>query len=251
MLSLDGRPAGRLVTSMAKGTGIRVLLIEDDAAVARSVVEGLARRKCAVEHAPTLVLGKRALAKGNPDAVILDLTLPDGSGLDLADGLRAAGNQTPILMLTARDAVSDRVAGFRHGADDYLCKPFDIDELFARLEAIVRRTKGREPHVLQYGGVRLDLVTHTVERGELTAVLSAREAELLAYLLRHSEQTLSRERILQQVWGVWTEDDSNVVNVYVNYLRNKIERGALPRIIHTIRGVGYVLSEREPDEPRG
>jgi two-component system, OmpR family, response regulator MprA len=237
------------MVSAASATGaLRVLIIEDDAGVARVVRDGLNSYGCASQHVTTLEAGRKLLAADKFDALVLDLTLPDGSGLELAGALRKGGNELPILMLTARDTVYERVDGFRHGADDYLCKPFDVEELVARLQAICRRSKPSDRFVLRYADVELDLITRTVKRKRITATLSAREAELLAFLMRHPEEALPRERILEQVWGDEAEDDSNVLNVYVNYLRNKIEASLYPRIIHTVRGVGYVLADKAPDE---
>lgn len=233
---------------MSSAVSLRVLLIEDDPVVTRIVADGLATQQLTVQSAPTLAVGARLLASQRFDAVILDITLPDGNGLDFASAMRSAGNDVPILMLTARGSVVDRVSGFRHGADDYLCKPFDMEELSARLHAILRRARSGERHLLRYADVQLELITRTVRRGDIEVTLSAREAELLAYLMRHAEEALLRERILQEVWGEEAEDDSNVLNVYVNYLRNKIEAGTHPRVIHTVRGVGYMLSQKEPDE---
>lgn len=229
----------------------RVLLVEDDPGVAHMVRDGLGAAGCAVLHAGSLHAGRQRLAQESFDALILDLALPDGSGLDFARDLRAAGDDIPILMLTARDTVHERVAGFSHGADDYLCKPFEVEELAARLQAILRRVQATARNVLKYADLQLDLITRRVRRGEIEAVLSAREAELLTFLLRHPEEVLRRERILGHVWGDEAEDDSNVLNVYVNYLRNKIEAGRYPRIIQTIHGAGYMLSAREPDEVGG
>ena len=235
-------------TTSPATTGSRVLLIEDDSAVAQIVQDGLATRGFVVQHAPSVSVGGHLLATGRYDIIILDLTLPDGSGLDMASGLRAAGDQVPILMLTARDSVPDRVAGFRHGADDYLCKPFDVEELAARLQAVLRRARAGERHLLRYADVELNLLTRTVCRKDIQAALSDREAELLGYLMRHPDEVLKRDRILDEVWGDEAEDDSNVLNVYINYLRNKIDSFGECRIIHTVRGIGYMLSSREPEE---
>ena len=227
----------------------RVLLIEDDPGVVDAVRDALDSRGFSVQHAPDLATGKQLLSASRPELVVLDLTLPDGSGLGLASSLRADGNDVPILMLTARDSVPERIIGFQHGADDYLCKPFNVEELAARLQAILRRARTGERHVCQYADVRLDLLTRTVQRKDREATLSDREAQLLAYLMRHPEESLPRDRILEEVWGDEAEDDSNVLNVYVNYLRNKIESRAERRLIHTIRGVGYMRSEKDPEEP--
>lgn len=227
---------------------LSALLIEDDVRVAETVRDGLRAHGFAVHHVADLATGVDRLAASRFDVVILDLTLPDGDGLHLASHLRASGNEVPILILTARDSVPDRIVGFEHGADDYLCKPFDTEELVARLDAILRRVRAGERHVLRYADMQLDLVTRTARRNDTSATLSDRQAELLAYLMRHPEEVLSRERVLEEVWGDEAEDDSNVLNVYINYLRNKIESPGTPRLIHTIRGVGYMLSDKDPHE---
>ena len=225
---------------------LRALLVEDDAGVAQIVLDGLSRRGWSIHRCATIDAARRALSAEKFDAVILDITLPDGSGLDLADSVRGRGDTIPMLMLTARDTVHERVEGFRRGADDYLCKPFDIEELAARLGAIVRRTRTKERTRLAYADIELDLITRIVKRGDTTATLSTREAELLAYFMRHPDEPLARERVLEQVWGDEAEDDSNVLNVYVNYLRNKIEAAVHPRVIHTVRGMGYIFSSQDP-----
>lgn len=219
----------------------RVLCIEDDEGVATVVRTGLNERGFRVDYATTLADGRRQLDAREYEAIILDLVLPDGSGLDLASSLREQKNDVPILILTAQNAVQDRVAGLQRGADDYLCKPFDIDELAARLSAILRRTSGSDRHVLRYADVELDLITRVVRRGSISAVLSGREAELLAYLMRHPEEVLHRDRILSDVWGDEAEGDRNVLNVYINYLRNKLEHRGRAKLIRTVRGEGYAL----------
>ena len=233
---------------MTKEAKARVLFIEDDVEVARSTLEGLTRHGLSLCHAPTIAAAGQRLDGGNFDAIVLDLTLPDGNGLDFAAALRRDHIATPILMLTAKDAVTDRINGFRYGADDYLCKPFDVTELAARLFAIMRRTHPARRHVIGYAEIELDLVTRTAQRGDTTVTLSAREAELLAYLIRHNEEALSRNGILREVWRDEAEDVSNVLNVYINYLRNKIDSDPNARLIHTVRGVGYMLSRYEPEE---
>lgn len=240
-------PKNNVEETRVGSSAARVIVIEDDAEVAVVIRDRLVAFGFSVAHAPTLGAGRLMLAEREWDVIVLDLMLPDGSGLDLAKSLRAAGNETPILMLTARDTVHERVEGFRHGADDYLCKPFDVDELAARLDAIVRRAKTADRHKLHYADIELDLLTRTMTRAGSELTLSSREAELLAFLMRHPEEVLSRDRILREVWGDEAEDDSNVLNVYVNYLRNKVEGCLHSRVIHTVRGAGYVLSDLDPD----
>ena len=227
---------------------VRVLLVEDDPPIADSIRRGLEPGRFCLHHARTVAESRRMLQAREYDAVVLDLALPDGSGFEIADGLRASGASAAILMLTAKGSVNERVDGFRHGADDYLCKPFAVEELVARLRAVLRRSRQKCPHVLKYADVELDLVKRTLRRQNTEESLSARETDLLAYFMSRPEEVVARERILEDVWGNEAEDDSNVVNVYVNYLRNKLERSEYSRLIHTVRGVGYVLSK---DEPRG
>lgn len=233
---------------MPQDTSQTILLVEDDEIVARAVREGLKKFPFTLTHASTLATARQRVESTTFDAIVLDLTLPDGSGLDFCAGLRAAGRDMPVLMLTAKGSVTERVDGFRHGADDYLCKPFNVEELAARLHAILRRAGAGGRHELRFADVELDLITHKARRGDIEAELSSREAELLAYLIRHPDEVLSRERILQDVWGDEADDDSNVLSVYINYLRNKLEKGSGVRLIHTVRGVGYMMSLKEPDE---
>ena len=206
------------------------------------------RRTLAYEgyHVVTAANGQEALSQAlahRPDVVVLDWLMPGVDGLEVARRLRAADN-TPILMLTARDAVEDRVEGLDSGADDYLVKPFAPAELLARLRALLRRTEtGRSDRPSSYADLFLDPVTRETRRGERHFSLSPKEFDLLAYLLRYPRQVLPRERILQDVWGFDFGGDGNVLEVYIRYLRAKTEAGGEPRLIQTVRGVGYVLRE--------
>jgi DNA-binding response OmpR family regulator len=225
-----------------------VLLVEDDPEVIRIVRDGLEARQFSVDCVSTIADARRQLTRRTFDAVVLDRGLPDGDGLDVADFVRAAGSAVPILMLTAQAGVDRRLDGFAHGADDYLGKPFAVEELVARLNAVLRRARPERHHILKYGDVELDLLRRVVRRHDVEAALSDRETELLAYLLRHPEEPLGRARVVEEVWGDEAEGESNVLNVYINYLRNKLEGGRYPRLIHTVRGVGYMLSEALPEE---
>ncbi len=227
---------------------IEVLLIEDDLDVARTVQEGLESCGFIVTHAADLVSCERHLERRRFAALILDLTLPDGDGLALAAGLRARGDETPILILTARDSVPDRLVGFDHGADDYLGKPFDVNELAARLRVLVRRTGESTRHLLRYADLELNLLTRVARRPDLEATLSDRETELLSYMMRRPNEVLERERLLDELWGDEVDESSNLVNVYINLLRNKVESPSHVRLIHTVRGVGYKLSTSDPHE---
>jgi two-component system response regulator MprA len=220
-----------------------VLVVDDD----RKIVDML-RRTLAYEgyQVVTAADGHEALARAaarRPDIAVLDWLLPGLDGLEVARRLRAA-DDLPILMLTARDAVEDRVAGLDSGADDYLVKPFAPAELLARIRALLRRaeaTDGERP--LRYADLSLDPPTRETRRGARRFDLTPREFDLLAYLLRHPRQVLPRERILRAVWGDDFYGDDSVIEVYVGYLRAKTEAGGEPRLIQTVRGVGYVLRE--------
>lgn len=195
----------------------------------------------------TALNGLEALAQMQtkaPDLVVLDWMMPELDGLAVVTRLRAAGDDVPILMLTARDAVEDRVEGLNSGADDYLVKPFAPSELLARLRALLRRfeiTKKEKP--LTYAGLYLDMATRETRRGDRNFKLTPREFELLHYFMRHPRQVLVRDRILEEVWGYDFGGEDNILEVYIGYLRKKTEAGGEPRLIQTVRGVGYVLRE--------
>ncbi len=228
---------------------LHVLVVDDDVTVAEAIREGLDTLDATMDHVTTIAEGRDRLSKGGSfDAIILDRGLPDGDGVTLADACREAGMETPILMVTAHDTVQDRVLGLKLGADDYICKPFSIDELVARLQAIMRRAKTGQRHILRFQDIELDLVRRQVRRQSLERSLSAREVDLLAYLMTHPGEVITKERILREVWGDECIGDSNVLHVYANYLRNKLEGGLYSRVIHTVRGVGYILSSNEPSD---
>lgn len=226
---------------------IRTLLIEDDDEVARTVCDHLRARSIGVDRAHNLANGYQRLQSGQYAALILDLVLPDGDGLEFLTRVRMTDSDLPVLVLTARDGIHDRVTGLERGADDYLCKPFDVSELAARLLAILRRTHANQRSILEYADLRLDLVTRVAQRGDVEVTLSGREVSLLAFLLRNPGRVLKRARIVGAVWGDEIEDDKNILNVYVNFLRNKLEPPGAPRLIQTVRGVGYALSDRPVD----
>lgn len=225
----------------------QVLLIEDDEDLAHAVQSALEPLGFRVTHTLSLGAGRRALAQAQCHAIVLDLTLPDGDGLDFVASLRASGSELPVIMLTARDTVPDRLIGFDRGADDYLGKPFDVDELAARLRVVLRRARGSERHLLRYADLELDLLTRKVRRPGVEVTLSDREAELLAFMMRHTQEVLARQTLLDELWGDEADESSNLVNVYINLLRNKIESPAHRPLIRTVRGIGYVLSEEDPD----
>ncbi|WP_327736138.1 response regulator transcription factor [Streptomyces nojiriensis] len=231
----------------------RILVVDDEPAVREALRRSLAFEGYAVQ---TAVDGLDALDKAAsyaPDLIVLDIQMPRMDGLTAARRLRASGSVTPILMLTARDTVGDRVTGLDAGADDYLVKPFELDELFARVRALLRRssyaaaqTPG-ESHedALTFGDLRMDLATREVTRGGRPVELTRTEFTLLEMFLAHPRQVLTREQILKTVWGFDFEPSSNSLDVYVMYLRRKTEAGGEPRLVHTVRGVGYALRAGE------
>jgi len=190
--------------------------------------------------------GEEALARlreGSFDAVVLDVMMPGAGGIEVCRRLRASGGELPVLMLTARDAVGDRVAGLEAGADDYLAKPFANEELLARVRALLRRA-GSSTEKLAFADLELDLLTRDARRGRREIELSATEFELLEFLLRHPRQVLARGQIYEQVWGYDVSLSSNSLDVFVGHLRRKLEAAGEPRLIHTVRGVGFTLRER-------
>lgn len=231
--------------------GTRILVVEDEPGIAGFVRRGLHFEGYEVEVVMDGPSALRALRDRPPDLLILDVMVPGVDGLEIARRLRAAENAeglpaTPVLMLTARDAVPDRVAGLRAGADDYLIKPFDFEELLARIEALLRRTRQQpQAHheLLQYADLTVDLTSHVVRRGERLAHLTAREFELLVLFMRHPDQVLQRTTIMNRIWGDDFYGDSNVLEVFVGNLRRALEASDEPRLIQTVRGVGYVLRE--------
>jgi two-component system OmpR family response regulator len=218
---------------------MRVLLVEDEVKMARAVRRGLEREGYAVDGVGDGETALRHATEEEYDAIVLDVMLPGRDGFAVCRELRANGRWAPILMLTARDGVEDRIRGLDAGADDYLVKPFSFGELLARLRALVRRGATERPTALQVGDVVLDPATHSVTRGEERIDLSTREFALLEFLMRHGGEVVSRARILEHVWDVNFEGFSNVVDVYVGYLRRKLGSAASDGFIRTVRGVGY------------
>jgi two-component system OmpR family response regulator len=218
---------------------MRALVVEDEAKMAALIRRGLVEEGYAADIAPT---GEEAvwMARATPyDAIVLDLMLPGRDGISVCRELREAGVWSPILMLTARDGVEDRVAGLDGGADDYLTKPFSFAELLARLRALVRRGSPERPAVLRAGSLRLDPATREAKRGERKIDLSAKEFALLETFMRRPDEVLSRLDLLEHAWDYAYENRSNVVDVYVRYLREKIDRPFGLESIETVRGAGY------------
>lgn len=221
-----------------------VLVVDDDPAVLGAIDRALRLDGYSVACASTGNEALEALALSPPDAIVLDLGLPDIDGLEVCRRLRAADNDTPVLMLTARDAIDDRVQGLDAGADDYLVKPFALAELVARLRALLRRRGDGVGKTLRFADLSLDLGTREATRAQRSFSLTRIEFDLLELLLRNPRQVLSREVILDRVWGYSFDSTTNSLAVYVGYLRRKTEAGGEPRLIHTARGVGYVLKDR-------
>jgi two-component system, OmpR family, response regulator MprA len=221
-----------------------ILVVDDDSAVRESLRRALKLEGYEVELAAD---GDAALerigADSEPDAVILDVMMPGTDGLEVCRTLRASGNRLPVLMLTARGAVDDRVAGLDAGADDYLVKPFALDELFARLRALLRRRGAEEAETLRYADLELDVTTREVRRADEPIELTRTEFALLELFLRNPKQVLTRSVIYERVWGYDFGFGSNSLDVYIGYLRRKTESGGGGRLIHTVRGVGYALRD--------
>ncbi len=222
---------------------MHVLIVEDDVRLGRVVTRILEEEAHVVETATDGRSGLDSGSSGGFDVIVLDVMLPVLDGFEVCKRLRAAGVDTPVLMLTARDAIEDRVRGLDSGADDYLAKPFAFAELLARLRALGRRRSNVSSDVLEVGDLRLDPVRHQVQRGGKDLDLTAKEFALLEYMMRHPGQVLTRTQILDHVWGYAFASLTNVVDIYIHYLRNKVEKGASTRLIRTIRGVGYKIGE--------
>jgi two-component system response regulator MprA len=220
---------------------VRILVVDDDLAVCRSIDRALRLEGYEVETVSSGGEALEAMASNSPDALVLDLQLPDLDGLAVCRRIREAGDDTPILMLTARHGIDDRVQGLDAGADDYLVKPFALEELLARLRALLRRRFENEGGVLRFGELTLDLASREAHRGARAFTLTRIEFDLLELFLRHPRQVLTREVLLNRVWGFDFDSGTNSLAVYVGYLRRKTEAGGEPRCIHTVRGVGYVL----------
>lgn len=225
-----------------------ILIIEDEERILQFLRRGLSYEGYQVETAIDGTEGLAKAAKAAPDLVVLDWMLPEQEpgldGLEVCRRLRE-GSDLPILMLTAKDSVADRVRGLDAGADDYLVKPFALNELLARVRALLRRSKTTIPEILSYEDLRLDTGTHQAFRSDRAIDLTAKEYELLELLLRHPRQVLTRDLIYDRVWGYDFGGESNIIEVYIRYLRQKTEENDSPRLIHTVRGVGYVLRESE------
>lgn len=221
---------------------MRILVVEDDEKIASFVTKGLKAAGFAVDVAQDGMDGLHLGTTEPYDAMVVDLMLPGLDGLSLIEGLRKKGIQTPVLILSAKRSVDDRVKGLQTGGDDYMTKPFSFSELLARIQALIRRaTRTAEPSTLTAGDLTMDLLTREVTRGSEQITLPAREFALLEYLLRHQGRIVSKTTILEHVYDYSFDPQTNVVDVLVHRLRNKIDKDFDPKLIHTVRGMGYVL----------
>jgi two-component system, OmpR family, response regulator MprA len=229
---------------------VRILVVDDEPAVRDAVDRALRLEGYDTELAADGAQALDALAVRAPDALVLDVLMPRVDGLEVCRRLRAAGDRTPVLVLTARDAVPDRVRGLDAGADDYLVKPFALEELLARLRALLRRTAPPQGELLRFADLELEPTAHTVRRGRRPVELTRTEFLLLELFLRHPRQVLTRSQIFERVWGYDFGPASNSLEVYVGYLRRKLEADGERRLVQTVRGVGYVLREPAEHRPR-
>ncbi|GAB1812525.1 two-component system response regulator MprA [Mycobacterium sp. MUNTM1] len=229
---------------------MRILVVDDDRAVRESLRRSLSFNGYSVELAHDGVEALELIANERPDALVLDVMMPRLDGLEVCRQLRSTGDDLPILVLTARDSVSERVAGLDAGADDYLPKPFALEELLARMRALLRRTKPEDEDAdsvaMTFSDLTLDPVTREVTRGQRRISLTRTEFALLEMLIANPRRVLTRSRILEEVWGFDFPTSGNALEVYVGYLRRKTEADGESRLIHTVRGVGYVLRETPP-----
>lgn len=230
---------------------IRICVVEDEVKVAALLEKGLGEYGYTVEVYGTGRLAEKAIAQNNFNLLILDVMLPDTNGFQLCRTIRMKDPKTPILMLTALNQVDKKVSGLKAGADDYLAKPFHLRELAARVEALLRRADrdiGQPEEWLHFKDVSINLRTKTAERSGIQINLTVKEYQLLELFLRNPERVLSRQQIAQQVWNIGFDRGTNFIDVYVNYLRNKIEKGFADKLIFTITGMGYILRDSEPHE---
>ena len=225
---------------------MNILLIEDESKIAAFICKGLEEHGYKLKTAKNGVTAKELLQTAVFDLLILDIMLPDINGIELCRQIRLKDSNTPILMLTALDQVQNKVSGLKAGADDYLVKPFHFSELVARVEALLRRQKVvvTEDHTLVFEDLKLDTWSNVVERAGVQITLTAKEFTLLELFMRHPNKVLSREYIAEQVWSIDFDTGTNFIDVYVNYLRKKIEKGFSSKLIHTIIGMGYILKAK-------
>ena len=227
----------------------KILIVEDERKIARFVELEFRHEGYEVDYAGDGKTGLQKILKKDADLVVLDVMLPEMSGIEVCKNARGAGIDTPIIMLTAKDDVMDKVSGLDSGADDYMTKPFAIEELLARIRVALNRkqktAKEKEVQILQYGDLKVDLAKYEVTYGGETITLTKKEFDLLAYLMKHKNQAVSRETLLNEVWDYDYMGETNVVDVYIRYLRQKLDDKYDVKIINTVRGVGYIIKDGE------
>ena len=223
---------------------MRILLVEDEAKVARFIKEGLTAEGYEVEVASDGKSGEKKAQTGDFDLILLDVLLPKKNGFEVLHSLRSGGVRTPIIMLTARSASEDVVQGLDHGADDYLTKPFAFTELLARIRTIFRRER-QSPTVYRVADLHLNTMTRKATRGGNVIELTAREFALLEYLMRNPHKLITRQQLAKEIWGFNFDPGTNIIDVYINHLRKKIDKGFEHRLLHTERGKGYFVSDKE------
>lgn len=226
---------------------MRVLVVEDEPKLNRIIVDRLEKEHYSVDGAMDGDEATDYLCCAEYDAIVLDIMLPGKSGIEVLRELREKGDKTPVLLLTARDRVEDRVGGLDAGADDYLVKPFAFDELLARVRVLIRRSTDSVSNVFTVADLTVDCDARTVFRGETAISLATKEFDILEYMIRNSGKVLSKDRIIKHVWNYDYEGSSNVIEVYMRYLRKKLDEGFSPKLIHTVRGAGYVLKVMEEE----
>lgn len=223
-----------------------ILIIEDEKKISALIRKGLEEENYSVEEAHDGEKGEQLLEQNQFDLVILDIMMPKKGGLEVLQSLRQRGNNVPVMMLTAKSAVEDRVRGLDVGADDYLVKPFAITELLARVRSLLRRKKGVEKSAttLTIADLTLDLVSHKATRGGKVITLTSKEFALLEYFIRNKNKTLNRSAITEHIWNYNFDTGTNIIDVYINHLRAKIDGGFTKKLIHTVRGVGYMMKDQ-------
>ena len=229
-----------------KEQAAKILIIEDEKKISGLIRKGLEEEQYDVDEALDGEKGEQLLQKNNYDLLVLDIMLPKKNGLDVLDSLRKKNNDIPVLMLTAKGTVEDRVKGLDTGADDYLVKPFAIAELLARVRSLLRRKKGAEKSatILTIADLTLDLVSHKALRGGKSIDLTSKEFSLLEYFIRNKDKILSRSTITEHIWNYNFDTGTNIIDVYLNHLRTKIDGGFSKKLFHTVRGVGYMLKDQ-------
>ena len=222
---------------------MKILVIEDEKKVANFLQKGLKEEQYVVDVAYDGLEGEDLATTNDYDLILLDIMLPGKDGIEILKTLRRQQINTPVIMLTAKEMVEDKIEGFNAGCDDYISKPFSFEELLVRIRAVLRRGSGPLSNVLTFADLTLDLISHKVIRGDREIELTAKEYTLLEYLVRNPNRVLTRTMIAEHVWDYNYDSFTNVIDVYINYLRNKVDRGFATKLIHTVRGVGYVMKE--------